>query len=59
MCIRDRNISDEDLAKVREEVADILLYIIRLSDKLDIDLVWYTQWDKTMKSEAAKLELNL
>jgi len=32
------NISDEDLAKVREEVADILLYIIRLSDKLDIDL---------------------
>ena len=31
------NISDEDLAKVREEVADILLYIIRLSDKLDID----------------------
>ena len=33
-----KNISDEDLAKVREEVADILLYIIRLSDKLDIDL---------------------
>ena len=32
------NISDEDLEKVREEVADILLYIIRLSDKLDIDL---------------------
>tara|TARA_B100000029_G_C17106902_1_gene790031 strand:- start:283 stop:639 length:357 start_codon:yes stop_codon:yes gene_type:complete len=32
------NISDENLAKVREEVADILLYIIRLSDKLDIDL---------------------
>ena len=31
-------ISDEDLAKAREEVADILLYIIRLSDKLDIDL---------------------
>ena len=32
------NISDEDLSKVKEEVADILLYIIRLSDKLDIDL---------------------
>ncbi len=32
------NISDEDLEKVREEVADILLYIIRLSDKLDYDL---------------------
>ena len=32
------NINDEDLLKVKEEVADILLYIIRLSDKLDIDL---------------------
>jgi len=35
---KKENISDEDLEKVREEVADILLYIIRLSDKLDIDL---------------------
>jgi NTP pyrophosphatase (non-canonical NTP hydrolase) len=35
---KKENISDEDLAKAREEVADILLYIIRLSDKLDIDL---------------------
>jgi len=32
------NINDEDLLKVKEEGADILLYIIRLSDKLDIDL---------------------
>ena len=35
---KKENISDEDLAKAREEVADILLYIFRLSDKLDIDL---------------------
>ena len=35
---KKENINDEDLEKVREEVADILLYIIRLSDKLDIDL---------------------
>ena len=35
---KKENIADEDLEKVREEVADILLYIIRLSDKLDIDL---------------------
>ena len=26
-------------AKVREELADVLLYLIRLADKLDIDLV--------------------
>lgn len=27
-----------DPAKVREELADVLLYLIRLADKLDIDL---------------------
>ena len=32
------NISEIDLKRAREEIADILLYIIRLSDKLDIDL---------------------
>ena len=32
------NISIEDLSNVKEEVADILIYIIFLSDKLDIDL---------------------
>ena len=31
-------ISNEDLSRVKEEIADILLYAIRLSDKLDIDL---------------------
>lgn len=29
---------DETRAKVREELADVLLYLIRLADKLDIDL---------------------
>jgi NTP pyrophosphatase (non-canonical NTP hydrolase) len=28
----------ENPAKVREEVADVLLYLIRLADRLDIDL---------------------
>ena len=27
--------------------------------KVDLDLVWDPPWDKTMMSEAAKLELNL
>lgn len=29
---------DETRAKVREELADVLLYLIRLADKLDIEL---------------------
>lgn len=31
-------LSDETRANVREELADVLLYLIRLADKLDIDL---------------------
>jgi dCTP diphosphatase len=29
----------ETRAKVREELADVLLYLIRLADKLDLDLI--------------------
>jgi NTP pyrophosphatase (non-canonical NTP hydrolase) len=29
----------EKLAQVREELADVLLYLIRLADKLEVDLV--------------------
>jgi metal-sulfur cluster biosynthetic enzyme len=28
-------------------------------EKVDLDLVWDPPWDKSMMSEAAKLELNL
>ena len=28
-------------------------------DKVDLDLVWEPPWDKSMMSDAAKLELNL
>ena len=28
-------------------------------DKVDLDLVWEPPWDKSMMSEAAKLELNI
>ena len=31
-------LAPEKQAKVREELADVLLYLIRLADKLDIDL---------------------
>jgi NTP pyrophosphatase (non-canonical NTP hydrolase) len=34
-----RRLPPETLAKVGEEMADVLLYLVRLADKLDIDLV--------------------
>jgi NTP pyrophosphatase (non-canonical NTP hydrolase) len=33
-------LAPEKRTKVREELADVLLYLIRLADKLDIDLAW-------------------
>jgi NTP pyrophosphatase (non-canonical NTP hydrolase) len=32
-------LSPEQLAAVREEMADVLLYLVRLADKLDVDLL--------------------
>jgi NTP pyrophosphatase (non-canonical NTP hydrolase) len=34
-----RTLPRDKVAKVREEIADVFLYLIRLSDKLDIDLM--------------------
>ena len=39
----------EKRAKIREELADVLLYLIRLADKLDVDLA---------AAAAEKIELN-
>lgn len=36
---QSQNLSPEALAAVREEMADVLLYLIRLADKLNIDLI--------------------
>ena len=33
-----KNIDSKDIQSVKDEVADILIYLIRISDKLDIDL---------------------
>jgi dCTP diphosphatase len=33
------NLADSELAKVRLELADVLLYLVSLSDKLGVDLV--------------------
>ena len=36
---QSRRLTSEQSEAVREEMADVLLYLIRLADKLDIDLV--------------------
>ena len=41
-----------------KEVKDSILEIEEVK-KVDLDLVWEPPWDKSMMSEAAKLELNL
>ena len=41
-----------------KEVKESILEINEVS-KVDLDLVWDPPWDKSMMSEAAKLELNL
>jgi len=44
-----RRLPPETLAKVGEEMADVLLYLVRLADKLEVDL---------MREARAKLQLN-
>ena len=41
-----------------KEVKDSIMEIKDV-DKVDLELVWDPPWDKSMMSEAAKLELNL
>ena len=41
-----------------KEVKDSIIAIEGV-EKVDLDLVWDPPWDKSMMSEAAKLELNL
>ena len=41
-----------------KEVKDSILEIKEVK-KVDLDLVWEPPWDKSMMSEAAKLELNI
>jgi len=36
---QSRRLTSEQSEAVREEMADVLLYLVRLADKLDIDLV--------------------
>lgn len=46
---QSKNLTPAQLSAVREEMADVLLYLIRLADKLDVDLV---------QSAQQKIEIN-
>ena len=71
--IYDIKIESENLVKVKmtlttpncpvaeslpKEVKDSIMKLSEVKD-VDLQLVWDPPWDKTMMSEAAKLELNL
>jgi dCTP diphosphatase len=49
---QSRNLPSSELARVREEMADVLNYLVRLADKLDVDLLQAAR-DK-IKSNAQK-----
>jgi dCTP diphosphatase len=36
---QSKSLSDEQKAKVKDEIADVLIYLVRLADKLDVDLI--------------------
>ena len=71
--IYDIKVESENLVKVKmtlttpncpvaeslpKEVKDSIMKLPEVKD-VDLQLVWDPPWDKTMMSEAAKLELNL
>jgi len=47
-----KNLSSSDKERAIEEIADVFLYLIRLSDKLEIDLI--TSAQKKLKLNAEK-----
>ena len=71
--IYDIKVESENLVKVKmtlttpncpvaeslpKEVKDSIIEVKEVND-VDLELVWDPPWDKSMMSEAAKLELNL
>jgi len=36
---QSKNLSSQDKAKVADELADVLIYLVRLADKLDVELL--------------------
>ena len=54
---QSKNLSDQDLKLAKEELGDIMIYLIRLSDKLGIDLEEAVQ--EKLESNADKYPVEL
>tara|TARA_B100000427_G_scaffold257056_1_gene220811 strand:+ start:2743 stop:3087 length:345 start_codon:yes stop_codon:yes gene_type:complete len=54
---QSKNLSEQDLKLAKEELGDIMIYLIRLSDKLGIDLEEAVQ--EKLKSNADKYPVEL
>ncbi len=55
---QSRSLAPEKLAQVRDEMADVLVYLVRLADKLDVDLIEAAQQKiekNALKYPAAKV----
>jgi NTP pyrophosphatase (non-canonical NTP hydrolase) len=52
-----QNLPPEALEGVRQEVADVLLYLIRISDKLGIDLIAAAQAKMTLNAQKYPADL--
>ena len=52
-----RELAKNKLAEVEEELADILVYLVRIADQLDIDLIGAA--NRKMKSNAAKYPVEM
>jgi dCTP diphosphatase len=56
--VESQNLSPDALEGVRQEVADVLLYLIRISDKLGIDLVAAAQEKIALNAKKYPVDLS-
>lgn len=47
---QSRNLTQDQLSEIKDELADVFIYLIRLSEKLDVDLIQAAK-DKIKKNE--------
>jgi len=52
------NLSEKDKARCKEEIADVFLYLIRLADKLEIDLIKEANNKIDINSEKYPIDLS-
>lgn len=48
---QSRTLSEEKRIKIAEELADVLIYLVRLADKLDVDLLAAAQRKLTLNAK--------